>query len=135
MEATCVGSAKRARLRDIMPVAAAPRPLVRDVAPQVNRNPGAVARGTGMGRQVVYSDSLSVMMLPPVLTRVIVYSGNPVQVSLRQPGDAAPEQPVAQAALFARRQGLDPHGTRAYDDDSYPDSQSTQSMAPARSTT
>lgn len=61
-----------------------------------------------MGRQVVYSDSLSVMMLPPVLTRVIVYSGNPVQVSLRQPGDAAPEQPVAQAALFARRQGLDP---------------------------
>lgn len=46
-----------------MPVAAAPRPLVRDVAPQVNRNPGAVARARtrhgaagGVQRQLVCDD-------------------------------------------------------------------------------
>uniref|UniRef100_A0A0A9D005 Uncharacterized protein n=1 Tax=Arundo donax TaxID=35708 RepID=A0A0A9D005_ARUDO len=111
--ASCIGSAKRARLSDAIPVAPAARPRVRNVAPQVNRNAGAVASGPGVRRDdVVGSASASVMMLPPVLTRVTVFSGNPPQVSLRQDGLGALKQVVAQAAVRARRHGLDPHGTR-----------------------
>jgi len=82
------------------------------VEPQVKRNAGAVASGPGAGRNVVGSASTSVMMFPPVLTRVTVFPGNPAQVSLRQDGLGGPEQVVAQAAERERRQGLDPHGTR-----------------------
>uniref|UniRef100_A0A0E0DR79 Uncharacterized protein n=1 Tax=Oryza meridionalis TaxID=40149 RepID=A0A0E0DR79_9ORYZ len=135
VSASCVGSAKRARLRDTMPVAPSASPWVKNVWPQVNKNAGAVASGPGAGRKVVGSDSTSVMMLPAVLTLVAVFLGNSLQVSLRQPADGASRQVMAQPAFFRRRQDLAPHRTPAYDEDTYPASQSTQSMVPARSST